>query len=570
MTHGWPTSLAGIPTLADRLLSDVVGRLAGSGSDPESTVAAVVEAVAERKGMPQRFRVDGAPVAADPAVRVAVEAVPAEVIEQWGPWLPGLVREGVLSQTDRHRRGVYHTPPALVRKLVAATVSVVAWDDATEVLDPAVGGGAFLLAAAEQLPGDRRSVVARLAGVDVDPLAVATTRAALALWAGVEEEVLERNLWVGDFLDPELMGDRQFAAVVGNPPFLSQLRRSTVRSSAERRRLADRWPGVGRYVDEAAAFALAGADCVAPGGTLTLVQPTSVLAAGDAEPVRERLERSVPLVALWVDEERAFSAAVDTVTLIGRRAPAVATVEVGGCAVPRPAPRTWGPLLAAAHGVPDVGVSSAQRLGDVATITAGFRQHYYGLVGAVNDDQTGRYRLMTSGLIDPLRSRWGQRCCRFAKQVYQTPTVDPMAVAEEIADWLDAQLVPKVMVASQTRVIEAVVDDSGVCVPATPVVSVMPSEGVGLWRVAAVLTSPVATALLVGAASGTALSPGSVRVSASALTELPLPEDHESWEAAARLAKDGAVHECGRMMLRAYGLTDRDDVFRWWWDRNPT
>ena len=59
------------------------------------------------------------------------------------------------------------------------------------VLDPAVGGGVFLLAAGEAMPGGRAERVERLRGFDIDPVAVATTRAALALWSGGTEPALD-------------------------------------------------------------------------------------------------------------------------------------------------------------------------------------------------------------------------------------------------------------------------------------------------------------------------------------------------------------------------------------------
>ena len=100
----------------------------------------------------------------------------------------------------------------------------------------------------------------------------------------------------------------------------SQLRGGTPRSQAQRAALAERWAGVGGYVDDAAAFLLAGVDALADGGTVVLVQPASVLGAVDARSVRERLARSAPPRALWVDPGRAFAAGVDTVALVCRGA----------------------------------------------------------------------------------------------------------------------------------------------------------------------------------------------------------------------------------------------------------
>ena len=58
--------------------------------------------------------------------------------------------------------------------------------NAITVCDPAVGGGAFLLAAADWLleqAADPTTIVDQLWGIDVDPVAVAVAEAAVALWA---------------------------------------------------------------------------------------------------------------------------------------------------------------------------------------------------------------------------------------------------------------------------------------------------------------------------------------------------------------------------------------------------
>ncbi len=79
---------------------------------------------------------------------------------------------------------MHHTPPALADRLTAGVIDPGAAPGS--VCDPSVGGGAFLLAAARRMLGSGasvRAVVGGLAGVDVEPLAVAAAEAALALFA---------------------------------------------------------------------------------------------------------------------------------------------------------------------------------------------------------------------------------------------------------------------------------------------------------------------------------------------------------------------------------------------------
>ena len=116
----------------------------------------------------------------------------------------------------------------------------------------------------------------------------------------------------------------------------------------------------------------------------------------------------------------------------------------------------------------------------VAVCTAGFRDQYYGLLGAVTEtapSRTIRLGWSTSGAIDPLTLRLG----RSADPVRTPSLAAPLARSRgapgaraEVADWVDRLRSPKVLVATQTRIVEAVVDPDGDLVPVTPVIAVVP------------------------------------------------------------------------------------------------
>ena len=163
----------------------------------------------------------------------------------------------------------------------------------------------------------------------------------------------------------------------------------------------------------------------------------------------------------------------------------------------------------------------------------------------------------------------GEASDPFRKAVLRRAAVLLDRVDPSIGTWIRDRLVPKVLVASQTRLIEAIVDVDGRCVPCTPVVSVEPVGGPSIWHLAALLISPVATAWLVTEAAGTALSAAAVRVSAATLAALPLPDDEQAWDIAAEAARNGDVAACGRAMLQAHAVDD-DALYAWWWDRMPT
>lgn len=102
----------------------------------------------------------------------------------------------------RRRSGAHYTPAALTSPLVAATLRPLLAEHPppTElrVCDPAMGCGAFLLAACDALAaGDmiaaRRDAAAYLHGVDLDPLAVELAR--LSLWLHVGDPTLPTSAY---------------------------------------------------------------------------------------------------------------------------------------------------------------------------------------------------------------------------------------------------------------------------------------------------------------------------------------------------------------------------------------
>ena len=158
-------------------------------------------------------------------------------------------------------------------------------------------------------------------------------------------------------------------------------------------------------------------------------------------------------------------------------------------------------------------------LGDIATFTADFRDQYYGLVGAVSDCGAGP-PLITSGLIEPNECWWGRRTVRFAKKKFAAPRVDLSALTPALQRWAAQRLVPKILIASQTRRIEAVVDHEGAWLPSVPVITCTTDR---LDDVEAVLHSEAATEWVRYHAAGSGLSASSVRLTARLLASIPLP-----------------------------------------------
>ena len=260
--------------------------------------------------------------------------------------------------------------------------------------------------------------------------------------------------------------------MVGNPPFASPLRGGAP-------------GGLGAYTDQAGRFLVRSLDVLRPGGRVGLIQPQSVLTARDAQVVRAAVGEQAALRALWVAEEKVFSASTHVVAVIAEKGGADGPVALYGG--PDVAPRgsatgSWGALAARARGLPEVGLGDGPTVGSLATATAGFRHQFYGLLDHVTEDGSGS-PLVTAGLIDPVHCAWGERTTRIGGRTWSRPTVDPDALEPGLGAWFAARLVPKLLVASQTKVVEVVVDEAGGCSPRSRWSrSRLRSSTCGTWR----------------------------------------------------------------------------------------
>lgn len=471
----------------------------------------------------------------------------------------GAVHESLLA--DRVGSGSFYTPAPLVDWVLDHALADAS--GTTTVLDPACGTGNLLRAVVRRLGP---SALGRVHGVDLDPVAVAITRLLLRIEvpdAGPADlERLEQAVRVGDGLAPHPAAP--FDVVVGNPPFGGRLRpRAPVPGAAP-----------AAYTDTSAVFLQHALGLVADGGVVALVQPLSLLAARDAGPVRAAVRERGAVTDFWSSTVPVFPGTpvltcVPVVRVGARQGP----VRTHGVEVDLPE-REWGALHAPALGVPLVAPRTAGVLGDLGPCTADFRDQYYGLAPHVREGGAGA-PLVTSGLIDPATSRWGTTTTRFAKQDWRSPIVDLDSLRADgrLASWAEARLVPKVLVATQGRIVEAVVDVEGAWLPSVPVVTVA-VEPSRLWHALAVLLAPPVVALAATRYAGTALSATAIKLSARQVAALPLPADLDAWDAgarAARLAQEAddadrpaALRLVAEAMCAAY---DDHAALDWWLER---
>jgi adenine-specific DNA-methyltransferase len=214
----------------------------------------------------------------------------------------------LLEPQQRSELGAFHTPPSLTRRLFdMAEEAGLDWRVA-RVLDPASGGGAFLLEAAVRL---RRylqpcepafalaQIEARLRGMEIDPHAAALSQVALEILLsdliGAAGRQLRPLVKVCDALEEPPMAC--FDLVIGNPPY-----GRVALSPQQRQRFARSLYGhanlYGIFTDLALRWAQ-------PAGIIAFLTPTSVLGGQYYAALRRLLVTEAPPSAInFVDARR--------------------------------------------------------------------------------------------------------------------------------------------------------------------------------------------------------------------------------------------------------------------------
>ena len=527
------------------------------------------------------------------AVEEACAVIPRELQAAWIEDIAAgyeEVKRAAESAGAARRAGTWYTPIEAVTRVLDAAMPRRP-TPTFSACDPACGTGNFLVAIADRLKalgwtGARISTA--LQGMDLDPFATAESRVRLRLRVGGTSAAWRSSIRCGDALVAGAWDGCTYSLVAGNPPFLGQLGKESARSRAEQAALRERFGGhVARYADTASAFLLLATE-LAPRGTVALLQPISTLSAADALPIRVECERRMTLAAVIMLPDNAFGAAVRTcIPLLTHRQTAVLRVtdadgRLQSMMRSRSVGGAWGATLAAVRGIPDPLTScTTGTLDDWMRSTADFRQHYYGLRGHVHASGGAAPTrqapaLVTVGAIGAARLDWGIRPVRIHGQVFAGPIIRTSELKSDavLGPWIQARQGAKILVATQTRAIEAWVDSKGIAMPSTPAITVTPKRAADLWKVAAALLAPPTAAEAWWRHAGAGMSSRAIRVSASQLRALPAPGNAAAWADGAlalaawqRLGTDAARDVFASHMCDAYGVPQgaaREQLLEWW------
>ena len=558
------------------------------GIKPLEIAAAVAREAARQKGLPFNGNQPN-------LLNIGTAQAPKEI--EYTADMIGSVYEQSLDSSTRRHGGVHYTPYEVAKKLARIVLKELPFGP---ICDPSVGGGAFLLAAAEYLAekGESPSKIIKeyLWGIDLDQGAIEVARASISIWGSTKvwvalnEHIAAANSLksgIDSFPNPPKKG---FIAVIGNPPFQNQLQETTVRPIEETQKLRKKWKvNAGPYADTAGYFLLVALSMLSSKGKCLLIQPQSILATVDAKPIREKLNQEATLEGIWIGGADIFEADVNVCApLLSkglRQSPANiwTGTEIKQLQKQLNQGENWSSAMAIAQGVPILKLKG-NCLEERASATAGFRDQFYGLAPHVCEFKTGMESvapLITVGMIDPLRSRWGSHEFRYAGKSWLKPVVNLtslLADDKELYEWVQDRLKPKVLLATQTKVLEVLPDPEGQLIPSTPTISIEcgPEE---IWKITSALSSAAISAYAFSRVAGSALSSDTIKLSAKQVNALPLPPISDYWEQASQYAQEAFISkskdtktnkmkEMSHKISLAYGCDD-DLIEEWWLKRLP-
>ena len=223
--------------------------------------------------------------------------------------LLGAIYTSALPNDYRARHGIFYTPPPLIEHLLdLATEAGTDWRTA-RVLDPACGGGGFLVAVAARIAASLgpaepvlvlKQLARRLRGFELDPFGAWLAQAALDIQLAPLERATGREIPLvvstRDSLELRRADEGSFELVVGNPPY-GRVTPPPSRRAVFARSVYGHANLYGLFTDAALRWTI-------EEGLVAYVTPTSMLSGLYHKALRDLLAREGPPIAVNLVAER--------------------------------------------------------------------------------------------------------------------------------------------------------------------------------------------------------------------------------------------------------------------------
>lgn len=220
-------------------------------------------------------------------------------------YLIGNLYTQLLPDTYRSNNGVYYTPPILAERLLDLLAAEGAdWGNSV-ILDPACGGGAFLVTVANRILGDYRikalsaeekllHLENHLHGIEIDRFAALLTQCLMDIVVYPESIEAGRRLSsiirIQDTIQYALTENEQYDVIVGNPPY-NRLKLDDKTRKAYARSLYGHANLYGLFID-------ASLRLKKKNGLIGFVTPTSFLGGKYFSNLRNLLSETAPLLTI--------------------------------------------------------------------------------------------------------------------------------------------------------------------------------------------------------------------------------------------------------------------------------
>ncbi len=500
----------------------------------------------------------------EPIYRISFPPIPRITANQLGE-----IYEQVLSHnpTEKKIGGAYYTPTQLVGFVVENTVRV--WgEELPTVLDPACGGGFFLLAAYQELLDGRSQNMGRsltraereqilldcIHGVDINPQAVTVTQLSLLLKLLENQSPsqqplpdLNRNIHCGNAVIgedfewndssqsnplswqkafPNVLQSGGFNIVIGNPPYIDS-EWMTKYLPGWRQYCTNHYKSATGNWDLFCVFIEKALMLCRSDGLISLVVPNKLASAEYASGARSLLTTTSQIITLHdYSQSAAFGAAVYPLVFVARKG----TGQLDQQQLDQQEP---GAVWAIAATVQQSQLLDRLRdqfpkleaiaqVNGAATVAEAYAMQELIEEGQPQEEGQSNHhlRMVNSGTIDRYCFLWGKKPMRYLGQSYLHPVIvksDRLPPKR-----LQQAKQPKIIVSGMTQRLECAIDKDGSFLAGKSTSIIFASQMCNLYYLLGVLNSRLVSFYLKSYFSGNTLKGNYLRIGSPQLRQIPI------------------------------------------------